>query len=63
MREEYEIIKVPKDMIPDGAELMECYRTSHQIIVCGEPEENDETHNCDYMGCTTLNHVLYRFNI
>lgn len=56
-------ITVPKSMIPKGAELMECYRTEKEIVVCGQPTYTDESHNCDEMGCTSLNHVLYRFRI
>lgn len=59
----YEYIKVPKSMIPEGAELMECYRTQREIIVCGQPAYRDKSHNCDEMGCSSINHVLYRFRI
>ena len=34
-----------------------------QLIVIGDPDEDDETHNCDHMGCSSVNHVLYRFVI
>jgi hypothetical protein len=60
--EPYETISIPQRLIPIGAKLVECYETDFQIIVCGEPKDNDESHNCDHMGCSTLNHVLYRFN-
>ena len=59
--EEYKQIRVPVSCIPDGAELMECYRTANELIVCGQP--TDESHNCDEMGCSSINHVLYRFKI
>jgi hypothetical protein len=61
--EEYEWIRVPKSCIPKDAELMECYRTTNEIIVCGQPAYDDESHNCDEMGCSSINHVLYRFKI
>lgn len=49
--------------VPEGTTLRECYETEDEIIVCGFPKENDENHNCDMMGCSTVNHVLYRFKI
>jgi len=30
-----------------------------QIIITGMPSE-DGSHNCDEMGCSSLEHVLYR---
>lgn len=47
--------------IPDGAQFRECYETEKEIIVLGLPEQDDENHNCDEMGCSTGSHVLYRF--
>ena len=72
---EYETIRVRKDLIPDGGKLVEAYETDNQIIIIGDPppepeglsteeyERWEETaHNCDQMGCSTLSHVLYRFD-
>ena len=39
---------------------VEVYRTATEIVILGIPEEDDETHNCDAMGCAR-DHVLYRF--
>lgn len=36
------------------------YRTATQIVITGHPDEEDEQHNCDAMGCG-YEHVLYRF--
>lgn len=33
---------------------------TNEIIVTGMPDEEDETHNCDVMGCTSVNHVIFR---
>jgi len=57
------LMSIPVDFIPEGqgATIRECYETEKEIIVCGCPETDDESHNCDAMGCTTVNHVLYRF--
>lgn len=70
----YEIIRVPKVCIPQGAKLVEAYETETEIIVCGDPPSEPEglteeqyskwyetSHNCDAMGCGTFSHVLYRF--
>jgi hypothetical protein len=72
--EDYEVVRVPKDCIPEGARLVEAYETATEVVVCGdpppEPEGLDEeqyvayyqtAHNCDLMGCGTLSHVVYRF--
>ncbi len=34
--------------------------TKTEIIVLGDPDEGDESHNCDEMGCTTVSHVMFR---
>lgn len=59
----FQEIKVPNSMIPKGVRLMECYLDKNQIIVCDDVDSEDETHNCDQMGCSTFSHVKYRFNI
>jgi hypothetical protein len=58
MIKECEEIIIPKYMIPEGAHLVECYETETEIIVCGEPQVPE--HNCDQMGCSSINHVRYR---
>jgi hypothetical protein len=30
------------------------------IVITGYPEEDDESHNCDEMGCSSVSHVLFR---
>lgn len=33
----------------------------NEFVIIGQPEDsNDESHNCDQMGCSTVEHVLYR---
>jgi hypothetical protein len=37
-----------------------------RIIVCGDPQDEDEeecNHNCDYMGCTSVSHVILRADL
>jgi hypothetical protein len=36
------------------------YRTKTELIVVGEPESDEEGHNCDAMGCSSVSHVVYR---
>lgn len=52
------LVHVPLWNFPDG-QLRECYETDTEIIVLGDP--TDEDHNCDEMGCSSCFHVLYRF--
>ena len=64
--DEWDTIRVPKNHIPRGARLIEAYETEREIIVLGEPPDDEhkpeeEQHNCDAMGCGSLSHVLYRF--
>jgi len=56
-------ISIPMETIPKGAMFRECYETKTEIIVCGWPGQDDGTHDCDLMGCSTINHILYRFKI
>jgi hypothetical protein len=58
---EYETITVPKFCIPKNAKLVEAYENENEIIVIGDIDSKDENHNCDQMGCSSLNHVKYRF--
>lgn len=58
--EEWCEIRVRKDVVPKGAKLVEAYLTNSELVVMGQPKEDDETHNCDAQGCGSLSHVLYR---
>ena len=53
-------VRVPTALIPEGAQLIEAYRTPEEYIVLGEPGDM-EGHNCDVMGCATFSHVLWRW--
>lgn len=54
-------ISVSASTIPKGAKLVECYETEHEYVICGEVSDDDESHNCDEMGCGTFSHVIARF--
>ena len=32
----------------------------NELVITGTPNENDENHNCDEMGCGSCGHVLLR---
>ena len=64
-RSEYHVLMVPKNTVPPDARLAECYETSREWVVVGEPwrgedESDPRYHNCDTMGCGTLFHVVAR---
>jgi hypothetical protein len=61
--EQWVRIEIPGWLIPKGAELVEAYLTKTELIVCGEPIEDDESHNCDQMGCSSVSHIIHRFNL
>ena len=50
--------------IPDGYHEIKnvtgVYRKDSYVVVCGVPDFDDEEHNCDYMGCGSASHVLFR---
>jgi len=54
--------RVPMRYIPIGAKYRECYETDTEYIICGQPADDDTDHNCDALGCTSVNHVLARFS-
>lgn len=31
-----------------------------QIVILGVPDEEVSDHNCDYMGCSSVEHVIFR---
>lgn len=54
--------------VPDGYTLLEAYTGKDELIVCGNPPDEDGSedvcqHNCDAMGCSSVNHVVYRGHI
>lgn len=59
-----EEMEMGMDAIPKGyRKLEEVYTDGKQIVVIEWPEENDENHNCDALGCSSLWHVKYRAEI
>jgi hypothetical protein len=50
---------IKSDGVPEGAVRVEAYIVRGQIVILGVPDEGDEFHNCDAMGCGCC-HVIYR---
>lgn len=48
--------KIPYVLLEDA----EVWVSDHEIVITGMPDDEDENHNCDHMGCSSINHVLYR---
>jgi hypothetical protein len=45
---------------PDGWKRVEVYTNGAALVVCGKPDSDDESHNCDEMGCGSVGpHVLH----
>ncbi|HZG83856.1 hypothetical protein [Paenibacillus sp.] len=44
-------------------ENVQVYASDDQVVITGIPDEDDESHNCDVMGCSSVSHVLYRFAV
>lgn len=58
----------PIDGIPKGYELIDSdgvYYSPihHEIVITGTPGEEDERHNCDHMGCSSIGHVIFRAKV
>ena len=44
----------------------DAYETEREIVIVGYPAPDEhlpeeEQHNCDALGCSSVSHVLYRF--
>ena len=48
--------------VPDGYCFVEAYTNGKEIVIPGEPDE-DDNHDCDLMGCSTFGHVAYRIQL
>jgi hypothetical protein len=52
------------EAIPKGYREIEnvdgVFVSDREIVITGVPNEDDETHNCDEMGCSSVACVLFR---
>jgi len=50
--------------LPDGYEAVEAYANDKEVVVMGTPDSDDESHNCDALGCGSIgSHVIARFSL
>jgi len=54
--------------IPKGwRELKDCCvhinESNTEIVITGMPQQDSDNHNCDQMGCGTLDHVILKCKI
>lgn len=53
--------------IPKGYKEIEdvdgVFVSDGEIVVTGQPKEDDENHDCNVMGCSSVSHVLFRARI
>lgn len=60
LREHNVVLVIPKDSIPPGASVVEAFKTKRgEYVICGDPD-SDPDHNCDWRGCGSFSHVVYR---
>jgi hypothetical protein len=63
---ESEIEDNENDRIPVGYRALKdvtgVFVSDDEIVVTGEPDDDDENHNCDEMGCSSVSHVIFRAN-
>lgn len=46
----------------DQLDAHDVFVKEDEIVIIGQPKEDDE-HNCDYMGCSSVQHVIYRAKV
>lgn len=58
-----------KTQTPEGYRLIQAFANdAGDVVVLGDPEEEgtvaeDVAHNCDAMGCSSVEHVIARFKL
>lgn len=72
---EEKIVPAPQeDHVPDGwrkTNAYEVFRKGDELVITGDvadcsdrPDFDEEKdHNCDYMGCSSVSHVIFRAKI
>lgn len=52
------------ERLPGGWWGIKAYTNGKKLVVCGVPDTDDESHNCDQMGCGSVgDHVLHIINL
>ncbi|MCE5227893.1 MAG: hypothetical protein LLG05_18795 [Porphyromonadaceae bacterium] len=64
VKTESEIEDNENDRIPVGYRALKdiagVFISDDEIVVTGEPDDDDENHNCDEMGCSSVSPVIFR---
>lgn len=64
-------MKTDDRLLPPGYWRIDAVTNGYQIVVFGTPlgvddgipEDSPDSHNCDVMGCGSLDHVIYKIEI
>jgi len=59
--EESEELKMSKKYKKLDCIIEEALLADEGLIIIGSPNDEDENHNCDRAGCSSVSHVVYRF--
>lgn len=51
---------MPKGYEQIAADAVYYNPTTFELVITGAPTEDEETHNCDLMGCSSIGHVIFR---
>lgn len=63
-REGESVMDIPKGYKEiDFDSVTGIFVSEKEIVITGFPKSDDETHNCDYMGCSSISHVIFRADI
>jgi len=57
------MVKQQQEGVPKGYRKVEAYTNGKEIVALEWPEDEDENHNCDALGCSSSQHVKYRVTI
>jgi|HigsolmetaGSP19D_1036257.scaffolds.fasta_scaffold123517_2 hypothetical protein len=52
--------RTPKEFV-EMKNVTAVFMGDDEIVILGTPDEEvNEEHNCDYMGCSSVEHVIFR---
>lgn len=59
----YRMLCANLERVPEGYELLTAYTNGAEIVVMDDLDQIEEDHDCDQMGCGSLDHVLCRVKL
>jgi TATA-box binding protein (TBP) (component of TFIID and TFIIIB) len=59
MYSDYEPLRIPNGY-RELKNIDSVFISDGKIVITGWPDEDDESHNCDAMGCSSVSHVIFR---